>query len=337
MDWIDQKYVGLISNRVERFKRIGASTFNMRCPICGDSKRNKYKTRGYIMEKPKVGSIYYCHNCHVSISLLNFLKHLDGDLASQYSRERFLERNNDDTRDKKPDITVIAKPKFIKESPLKNLKKISQLDYDHPVKKYVESRKIPPKFHHKLFYAPKFKAWVNTIIPEKFKLENDEPRMIIPFIDSHDNLIGFTGRSFKKDGLRYVSIMINDDHQKVYGLDNIDHKKKIIVVEGPIDSMFIDNAIAMAGSDLNLSELFPDINKENITIVYDNEPRNKQIVEKIEKAVDNQYPVCIWPDHIEQKDINDMVLAGLNPQEIINSSTYSGLSAKMRLAAWKKI
>lgn len=335
MDWIDQKYAGLISNRMQRFKRIGGS-FNFRCPICGDSKTNKYKARGYILEKP-IGTLYYCHNCHASMTLKNFLKHIDADLAQQYERERFLERNNKDTADAKPDITVIAKPKFLKDGPLKQLKKISQLQHDHPVKRYVMKRKIPTVFHHKLFYAPKFKAWVNTIIPEKFKLDNDEPRLVIPFIDADDNLFGFTGRGFSKDGLRYMTIMIDDSKKKVYGLDNIDVTKKIFVTEGPIDSMFLDNAIAMAGADVPLAELFPSVSKDNFTVVYDNEPRNKQIVERLEKAVDNGYPVCIWPDNIEQKDINDMVLAGIDPKTIINGSTYSGLAAKMRLTTWKKI
>lgn len=340
MDWIDQKYIGLISNRVERFKRVNSNLYNLRCPLCGDSKANKFKTRGYIMDKPVVGALYYCHNCHVSISLGNFLRHLDGSLAEQYKREKFLEKNGskEEPKEEKPDISKVTVPTFMRgDSPLKQLKKISQLDHNHPVKLYVQKRKIPTSVHYKLFYAPKFKSWVNTIIPEKFDAENDEPRLIIPFLDRDKKMFGFQGRGFKKDGIRYITIMIDDTKPKIFGLDTVDEKGKIFVVEGPIDSMFLPNCVAMAGSAINLEEIFPNKPKEEIVIVMDNEPRNKQIVAQIDKYIDQGYSVCIWPDNIEQKDINDMVLAGLDPEWIIVQNIKRGLIAKAALTQWKKI
>lgn len=340
MDWIDQKYIGLISNRVERFKRVNSNLYNLRCPLCGDSKTNKFKTRGYIMDKPVVGALYYCHNCHVSISLGNFLKNIDGSLAEQYKREKFLEKNGskEELKVEKPDISKVTVPTFMRgDSPLKQLKKISQLDHNHPVKLYVQKRKIPASVHYKLFYAPKFKSWVNTIIPEKFDAENDEPRLIIPFLDREKKLFGFQGRGFKKDGIRYITIMIDDTKPKIFGLDTVDEKGKIFVVEGPIDSMFLPNCVAMAGSAINLEEIFPNKPKEEIVIVMDNEPRNKQIVAQIDKYIDQGYSVCIWPDNVVQKDINDMVLEGLDPEWIILQNTRRGLTAKAALSQWKKI
>lgn len=340
MDWIDQKYIGLISNRVERFKRVNATLYNLRCPLCGDSKTNKTKTRGYIMDKPVVGTVYYCHNCHESISLGNFLKRIDSGVAEQYKREKFLEKNGSKEEQKveKPDISKVTVPVFLRgDSPLKSLKKVSQLPHDHPVKLYVQKRRIPTSVHYKLFYAPKFKGWVNTIIPEKFDAENDEPRLIIPLLDRDKKMFGFQGRGFKKDGIRYITIMIDDTKPKVFGLDTIDEKGKIFVVEGPIDSMFLPNCIAMAGSAINLEDIFPNKPKEEIVIVMDNEPRNKQIVSQIDKYIDLGYSVCIWPDNINEKDINDMVLTGMDPEGIILQNIKRGLTAKAALTQWKKV
>jgi hypothetical protein len=342
MDWIDQKYIGLLSNRLQRFKRVNNSLFNFRCPLCGDSKKDKFKARGYIMEKPVVGTVFYCHNCHESISFKNLIGRIDSELSEQYVRERFLERNTPEQPEKKeekPDISKIVVPQFLKgDSPLKQLKKISQLDAEHPVKKYVQKRQIPASVHYKLFYAPKFKAWVNTIIPEKFDLESgDEPRLIIPFLDKDGNLFGFQGRSFKPDGIRYITIMIDESKPKVFGLDTVNEKGKIYVVEGPIDSMFMPNCIAMAGSSVNLSNVFPNKPREEIVVVMDNEPRNGQIVKQIDKYIDEGYSVCIWPEDIAEKDINDMVLHGLDPEMIIVQNVRSGLMAKAALSQWKKI
>lgn len=298
------------------------------------------KARGYIVEKPVVGTLFYCHNCHESISLLNFLKRVEPTLAEEYKRDKFLEKGQELPLDKEevPDISKIVVPTFLQgNSPLKQLKKVSQLRPDHPVKKYVQKRGIPSNYHYKLFYAPKFKEWVNTIIPEKFNVENDEPRLIIPFLDEDGNLFGFQGRSFRKDGIRYITIMIDESKPKVYGLDTVNEKGKIFVVEGPIDSMFLPNCVAMAGSSVKIESVFPTKLKNEIVVVMDNEPRNKQIVERIDKYIDEGYNVCVWPEHVVEKDINDMVLAGLDPETIIQQNTFSGLIAKTKLIQWKKI
>lgn len=341
MDWIDQKYIGLISNRVDRFKRVNSTTYNFRCPLCGDSKTNKFKTRGYIVEKPVVGTLYYCHNCHESISLLNFLRRIDDQLAEDYKREKFIDKNVEkpEQPEEKKDISKVTVPQFMKgDSPLKKLKKVSQLDHTHPVKKYVQKRQIPSNFHYKLFYAPKFKEWVNTIIPEKFNTETgDEPRLVIPFLDRDGNMFGFQGRGFKPDGIRYITIMIDDSKPKVYGMESVDERGRVTVVEGPIDSMFLPNCVAMAGSAINLEEVFPDKLKNEIVVVMDNEPRNKDIVKRIDKYIDEGYSVCIWPEEVHQKDINDMVLEGLDPEWIILQNTKSGLIAKAALSQWKRV
>lgn len=342
MDWIDQKYIGLISNRVGLFKRQSGNTFNMRCPICGDSKLHKHKTRGYIIEKPVVGTIYFCHNCHASMSLANFLSHIDGELAEQYKRDRFLERHAIAEKPPTPDISKVVVPKYLKgDQPLKQLKKISQLDPDHPARKYVMGRKLPMNSHFKLFYAPKFYKWVNSIVPEKFSEEQlayDEPRLIIPFIGTDGNLFGFQGRSFKKNTqMRYITIMLDTTRSKVFGLDTVDPAGTVWCVEGPLDSLFLPNCLAMAGADVDLNTVLPNKPASEFVVIMDNEPRNEQIHKRIENAIHKGYGVCIWPDSLSFKDINDMVLAGLDPEAIIRENTKTGLTALAALTQWKRI
>lgn len=341
MEWIDSKYINLVSSRLERFKRTRSNLFNFRCPICGDSQKDKTKTRGYIMEKPSVGTIFYCHNCHASMSFGNFLKHIDHQLHAEYVQEKFIEKHKQRDEPQKPDISQFTQPKFISQGLFKGYKKISQLDHDHPAKKYVVSRRIPTRFHHKLFFVPKFKGWVNTILPQKFDTSaedfKDEPRLIIPFLDKDGNCYGFQGRSFKKDGIRYITIIVDDTKPKVFGMDTVDARGTVFVVEGPIDSMFLPNCVAMAGSSAKINLAFPTKPPNEFIVVYDNEPRNKDIVNLIDKSIDDGYNVVIWPNDLEYKDINDMVLKGLDPEQIIRDNVRSGLEAKMALTAWKKV
>ncbi|NBW58622.1 DNA primase, partial [bacterium] len=231
------------------------------------------------------------------------------------------------------------RPQFLKDSPLKELKKISQIDWRHPAKAYVDKRMLPSASHHKLFYAPKFKTWVNSFIPEKFKFDKDEPRLIIPFLDEEKNCFGFQGRAFLDVGPRYITIMLDDTKPKVFGLDSVDMTKRFYITEGPIDSLFLPNAIAMAGADLNISWIDKN-NRKNAVFVYDNEPRNKDIIKRMEKVIELGHNICIWPASMIQKDINDMVLAGhsaADVQRLIDKHACEGLEAKLALMMWRKV
>jgi len=278
---------------------------------------------------------------HVDIPAL--VKHLDDGLYNEYIREKLLA---DPSVRVKSDVEIFANkmktPTFVKDTPLKKLKKISQFTADSVVKKWVENRKIPSQYHYKLFFCKEFKKWANEFKPGQFEEPYiDEPRLIIPFIDKEGNLFAVQGRCFKKNSsLRYITIMFDETKPKIFGLDTVDERLPIYVVEGPIDSMFVPNCIASAGSDLtsNLDSISTDRSK--FVIVFDNEPRNPEIVKKIERSIGAGYNVCIWPDNIEQKDINDMVLAGMSIEKVvatIKGSTYTGLEAMLKFQLWKKI
>ena len=347
LQWLDMKYINLLSFRLRNFKRKGNDQWNFSCPFCGDSKTNKYKARGFIFER-KGKLRYYCHNCNVpGIDVPRLVKHLDPMMYDDYIKEKLLA---DPIKREKTDLQIFVDkmkpPVFTKASPLKHLKKVSLFKPSSALKLWVDGRRIPPEAHYRLFFCKEFKTWVNTYcLPDKFdkdSLTRDEPRLVIPFLDKEGNLYGFQGRSFKKDAkVRYITIILDDSKPKLFGLDTLDEQAPhIYVVEGPIDSLFIRNCVASCGSDLTTNLHYITEDKSKFIVVYDNEPRNEDIVKKIEKAINNGYTVCIWPDNIKEKDINDMVLAGMSPKKVvdtINENLYNGLKATLRFNEWKKV
>jgi hypothetical protein len=341
--WLDVKYANMLASRLSLFKQKSTSPYlaNYRCPFCGDSQSNKLKARGYIYEKEgKLKTL--CHNCGKSSgNLFHFITEIDPQLAAEYRLENFKEHGRSEKKEENlPDITKMTKPRFANFKPLKALKKISQLPPNHPAAAYVRNRQIPTKYHYKLFYCPKFFKWVNSLVPDKFdeeQLKRDEPRLIIPFIDENGYCFGFQGRSFDpKAKLRYITIMLDDTKPKVFGLDTVDLEKDFFTLEGPIDSMFVENSIAMAGSDASILEVLP---KQYNILVYDNQPRNPEIVEKISRSIDNNFRVVIWPKNVKGKDINDLIDSGMTTDEvmdILHSNSHRGMSAKLKFIEWKK-
>lgn len=336
--WIDHKYINLVSVRLQRFKQKDKELYNFRCPICGDSEKSKIKARGWIYSKKNILR-FYCHNCNASMRIDAFIKTLDPILYSEYQREKFIENNViNPIIEPIKDIKKFSPPKFMNsDSPLKKLKKISALSIDHPFKKYVISRKIPSQHHYRIFYCDKFKQWVNTFIPNKFpNIDKDGSRLILPMIDKEKNFFGCQGRSLDSREIRYITVLIDEDKPKIFGLDTCDMKKSFYILEGPIDSLFIENSIALCGSDISKTI---DFNKNLATIVFDNEPRSKQIVQKMSKYMDMGYKICFWPDHIKGKDINEMIMNGHDVEEIkiiIDKNTYKDLEAKLHLQHWRK-
>jgi len=340
MDWLLHKYIGFVSPRLQKFKRKGPSLYNFRCPICGDSDFNRNKARGYIYEK-KGNMLFHCHNCGASASVPNFIKMIDQNLYNEMQMEKLMDMKTPEQIDYEQFVEKMKKPVFMKSGPLKGLKKISQLSPDHRTKKFVDSRKIPNPYHAKLFNCPNFKQFTNELVPGKFdetSIGKDETRLLIPFINKDKMVHAYQGRAIGKSDVKYITIVLNDDVPKIYGLDSIDTNKKIYVVEGPIDSMFIPNSAATAGGDL--VSAISSLPKENVVVVYDNEPRSRETVRKLDKAIMKGYSVCIWPENLDHKDVNDMILAGLSPdfiKHIIDTNTFKDLAAKLALTKWSKV
>ena len=208
----------------------------------------------------------------------------------------------------------------------------SALNNSHPAKEYILNRQLPTEA---LYYTEKFKEWTNSVKPNTFQdITKDEARIIIPFIDQEGVVFGFQGRSLNNNGLRYITILLDDDKQKIFGLNTVNESRRIFITEGPLDSLLVDNGMAMAGADVDISSCLG--NDCDVVYVLDNEPRNKEITARIKKHIDKGHQVVIWPTNIKEKDINDMHLAGIAVSDLLESNVYSGLKAKLKFDNWCK-
>ena len=323
MDLIDSKYIGLVSSRLQKFKRVKSDLYNFRCPICGDSQKHKNKARGYIYQV-KNNSNFKCHNCGASMSLNNFLKTIDTTLHKQYTLEKFKEGHTGRN-------FVVEEPTFTFKKPVfKSKLDLPKASEDPDARRYLEKRKLNPE---KFYFTDSFKRWTNTKKQTFDTIGRDEPRIIIPMYNQDKDLIGFQGRSLIPNSVKYITVMLEDEAPKIYGLDTINEDLPIYVVEGPFDSTFVNNSVALCGSDGDLGYF----KGSDTILVYDNEPRNREIVNRIGKCIDRGEKVVIWPSGIEEKDINDMVLSGHDVMSMIKLNTYSGLEAKVKFNSWKKV
>ena len=335
---IDCKYVQILGPRLRNFKKKSDYLWNFSCPICGDSSTNKTKARGYIY-RTKTDLFYRCHNCSHGTNLGNIIKHIDEGLYKQYVVERYREgaTQYNSHKDIGKLLPVESRQLIRETNVLDGLKSISDLPETHPAVKYVASRLIPKQYWDVLYYAPKFMTWRNVItvytVDGKF---TDHPRLVIPFFNTDGKCFAFQGRAFGKESPKYLTIKLDKDAQKIYGIDRLDVTKQIYVVEGPLDSLFLPNAVASAGSNL---DIFISDGVSNTTVIIDNEPRNKEIVAGLEKYIRTGCNVYIPPDNLLEKDMNDLASKGLSQSEIvhlIDSNTFVGIAATARLFQWRK-
>ena len=311
----------MLSPRLDKFKKVRDNLFNFRCPYCGDSQKSRSKARGYFYRK-KNDYFYRCHNCGKGTTFGKVLEYLDVTLYKEYIMERY---KGDAPKTEQPEFKFEA-PKFKKIDPkLENLIPINKLNTWHPARQFVKSRQLPEEFYSDLYLCPKFFEW------SKIQSQQEHPRLVIPFRDESGEVFAAQGRAFGKEIPKYLTIKFQDK-PKIFGLDRVDFAKRYYVVEGPLDSMFLDNCLAVAGAD------FRYLPPGDTTIVLDNEPRSIEIIKQMERLIHQEHELVIWPDTITQKDINDMVLAGVKDiQTIIDNNTFSGLEATMKLTAWKRI
>lgn len=338
---IDQKYTQLISPRFEKFQRKSDYLYACRCPLCGDSKKNKSKMRGYIYRKGN-DLFFKCHNCGAGTSLGNLIKQLDAGLYKEYVMERYKAGETGNNSFKQ--VTTIAPPRFDKldtDITYENAERCDKLPDNHFCIQYLKNRRIPQDYYKLLYYTDNYKQFVSEVYPQVDKEITADKRLVIPFYDQYNSLIALSGRALEVSDykLRYVTLRTNESEDKlIYGMDRVNTNETVRIVEGPIDSLFLQNCVA--AGDANLSLVAKSISSGKKVLIFDNEPRNKDIVRMMQDAIKLGHDIVIWPDTIEQKDINEMIMAGLNKDEIesiISSNTFSGLQAQTKFVFWKKV
>ena len=331
---IDLKYIMMVSHRWERFKRKDDYLFNFRCPICGDSSTKKNKARGYIYKK-KNDMFFKCHNCDAGKTFGGLLKETDPMLHKQYIMERYQSGVTGPRANKTPEFEF-TKPTFEHKHDDKLIDslmdRVDKLDPNHMAVQYVKSRKIPEDKWKRLYHIDDISK-ISQLAPKyRDRIKTTEPRLVIPFFDKIGKMTGLTLRDYGNSTLRYIMVKIVEDSPTVFGLDLISNDTPVRIVEGPLDSLFLDNCLAAAGSSFNKIK---ELGLEDPIVIVDNEPRNEQICKILHNNIKEGHKVVIWPD-IKQKDINDMVLANLDVEELISSNTFQNLEAELKFTNWRK-
>jgi hypothetical protein len=196
---------------------------------------------------------------------------------------------------------------------------------------------MPNSFLDKVYYADNFREWAMSISEIDYSnLGKEESRMVIPFYDTEGNLIAAQGRALGSHELRYITVKVSEESTKVYGLERWISEDTTYIVEGPIDSMFLPNCLAVAGGDLQSIKL----DKKQCVLIFDNEPRNIHTVKKLMNAIDDGWSVVIWEKDKKFKDINDLVISGMSTDkilEMINKTTMKGLEADWAAREWRNV
>lgn len=339
---VESKYIRLISSRLRNFKQKKDYLWNFSCPICGDSKKNLSKARGYVFQKG-TNLFYNCHNCGVGTNLGNLIKQVDPSLHKEYVLERYKSGESGFSNFKTPSFDIPA-PRFdkvAKEKHFEHAEWVSKLPSGHFCLIYCTNRQFLSTMTDTLLFTPNYKKFCDALVPNHGKEITADARLVIPFYDKYNTLIGVSGRALESSDykLRYVTLRTNESQEKlIYGMDKVNTNELVKIVEGPFDSMFLSNCVG--SGDSALIQTAKLIDAENKVLIFDNEPRNKEIVKIMADAIKLNYDIVIWPDTIEEKDINEMVMAGISPdeiEEIISSNTFSGLRAQMKFISWKKI
>jgi len=337
--YLDINYINLISSQLRNFKKKKESLFNCACPFCGDSQKDKYKARGYFFREADV-MLFKCHNCGVSTTAAKVIRFVNPTLYQEYTLQKCKDLGFEvQLQKEKPEI---EEPKNILPV-LKdvNLESIISLSDEHYAKQYVLHRGLPQEALTRIYFTDDWAKWASININEKYKDDAHDHRIVLPFYDLEGNIVGAQGRSLSGDKKqRYVTAKRNDVEHIIFGLDRWNKFETTYIVEGPIDSLFIANSLAVATSDLySIVERVTQLDKTKTVFVFDNEPFSKEIGKLMMKVILHGYKICIWPKSLKEKDINDMILSGLTVEEIlsiIDSNTRSNLDAELEFTYWKR-
>ena len=338
---IDHKFLAQIAPRLSLFKRKSGKLFSFRCPFCGDSQKNKYKTRGFVYEH-KSALKFKCHNCGYGCYLDRLIDKIDTEIGKAYRMEKFRERRGTSANSEflipKVEEDIPAEKSVEKKSGIDlGLPCLLDLPADNIAVEYALRRHLPKDRWGDLFYCENMKDLEKFNEAYKDRLPED-PRLVIPYRNRSGNITGLTGRALLASAKARYSTLRLSDEPMVYGLDRVDVTRRAFILEGQIDSMFIGNALAPGGTDFERAIGF--VPREHLVLIFDNQPRNKQVVQKVEKMANKGFAISVWPKEWTYKDINDAIMDGMSLDDImhiLNSNTHSALALKLAIRDWKKL
>ena len=308
---------------------------NFRCPHCGDSMKRKSMTRGWFYEHDNVLR-YGCFNCNYNLPIGSYLKEHFPEYFRKWLRDRRTDVKEVDNREK--DLFSIKK---IYVDSLPYCENLSDLVDEHPAKKYMLQRMIPRDKLNLFWFTMDWKKVANHVFKDTYDdVSEREPRLVIPIYNKEGKIESIQGRALRKnESIRYITIKAFEDANKISGFERVDQRQDpVFVFEGPIDSVFIPNGIAMAGGQVDIN-VVPF--RERRVWVLDNENRSPDTMTRYHKLIDAGESVVLWDKAPwTMKDINDMVQKeNANPVDIYEylcNNIVSGLRANNRFSRWKK-
>jgi transcription elongation factor Elf1 len=338
MVYIDRTHLLLISSRLERFKQVKEDLYNFRCVYCGDSKKSQVKARGYVY---RIDNHYnfICHNCNVSTTFGKLLEFINPEQYREYMMEKF-------SKPKEEEETPVFLNEGRKPISSRNISEFADtsivtLPDNHYAKEYIIDRKIPIEFHNEFIYADNFKLWMDKNFPDHGKKNvPDDPRIVMFYTDIDGTITNVAGRALRDNSIRYMTIKIRDDMKKIFGMHRLNVDKTVYITEGQIDSLFFKNGVAAGDANLNgLGDYLQKVYSADVILIWDNTPRNRDVVRQMDIAVKEDFKVVMLPYDEDAKDINEMILGGMTQEEIKNlfdEHTYQGLRAKLKLKEWRR-
>lgn len=315
---------------LDKFKKKRNGLYEMRCPLCGDSKKSKYKTRGNIFLF-KDSYIYKCHNCGVPLSLYSFAKMCFPDIFSRHCFSFFSKQKEEGINS----IFSEEKKKILSSS----FPFLLPYSSSEKAKAYVKERKLPKDKCSDVLFLEDLNLLISAFPDSGYnQISHVSPRLVFPIHSKDSSLVGFVTRAIEKDDpIRYYNIKVSPDGVLLSGQRTINHSKRVYITEGHIDSLFLDNALGACSSGFRGGIEFCKKNHLDYTLLFDNEPRNNQIKSNMEKYIGEGESIVIFSSFpFKGKDLNQMILQNekINLQEEIENRTFQGLRAKLEFNRW---
>lgn len=339
----EKSLIEAIGPFLSRFSKKG-NKYNFRCVYCGDSKRDETKARAWLLPPRRQQGIdtyvYHCFNCNKSTTLEKFLKENFPDKYDALLLDKYSSGAGKKMFRNREDLVGVSEPHEFNEKLTESLQRVSSLSSSHPCVEYCRSRQIPKKYWSDLWYAEEFEPWIETILPERNQYKKVSSRLVFPLRTRAGNVFGVQGRTISGDRIRYKTFVFVENRTQVYGLETVNFNETFYVLEGIIDSFFVENSIAVGSSSLVAGLRSLRTIEKNAVLVFDNQPKNPEIVHCLRGAVSEGYKVCIWPKGLKGKDPNEMIQSGVTQEDlmtIIRQNTFSGLAAETELIGRKLI
>lgn len=346
---LEKDFVSRVGTELDLFSWKDAKVANCRCPYCGDSKKKKTKRRGYFFigqdkNGKQNGYAYKCWNCGITVSLYDFLEFknpsLHREMKFEYIKKMKREEEFEFRHESPKNVVKPEKPKTLPYRPdlMLQYPTIFELPTDHRARVYAEkTRMLPKESLMRIYYVEDFPGLVSELDPDK-DLSGSIPRIVFPLYTRDKELFGVSARCIGSESeLRYITIKRPDSkHIKVYGLERYNPDKIGFCLEGALDSEFLVNAVSLTGASRLKRGSYP-FNPDTTIMVYDNEPRNRDIIKYMKQSLNNGLSVCVWGKDYPYKDVNEGIQGGWTSEMISNyivENSFKGLQGLARMAAW---